>query len=129
MAKIKLGAKPKNFKAKVTFPVISGGEASIEVSFIYRTRKEFGAFLDSVLAAAGVDTANVDEGTKVSIADALSKTLETNADYIMQIADGWDLDSPFDRETVMQLCDEFPAAAQAIMVGYRSAMTEGRLGN
>lgn len=129
MAKIKLGSRPKNFKAKVTFPVLEGGESFIEISYIYRTRTEFGAFLDEVLKDAGVEATSASSEEKASIATALAKTRDTNADYIMRIADGWDLDVEFSRDNIAQLCDEYPAAAMAIMNNYRSAMTEGRLGN
>jgi len=129
MAKIKLGARPKNFKAKITFPVLEGGESFIEVSYIYRTRTEFGAFLDEVLKDAGVEAESASSDDKASIAAALVKTRDTNADYIMRIADGWDLDIEFNHDNVAQLCDEYPAAAMAIMNNYRAAMTEGRLGN
>ena len=128
MAKIKLGQRPKNFKAKVSFPLLEGGEATIEVSYIYRTRVEFGKFLDEMLADAGVEV-DASEGAKATIAQSLAKTRDTNAEYILKIADGWDLDIEFNKDTVSQMCDEFPAAAMAVMNQYRAAMTEGRLGN
>lgn len=128
MAKIKLGNRPKNFKAKVTFPLLEGGEATVEMSYIYRTRVEFGKFLDEMLSDAGVEV-QADEASKATIAESLAKTRDTNADYILKIADGWDLDIEFTRDAVAQMCDEYPAAAMAVMNQYRSAMTEGRLGN
>lgn len=128
MAKIKLGNRPKNFKAKVTFPLLEGGEATIEMSYIYRTRVEFGKFLDEMLSDAGIEV-QADEASKATIAESLAKTRDTNAEYILKIADGWDLDIEFNRDTVAQMCDEYPAAAMAVMNQYRSAMTEGRLGN
>jgi len=130
MAKIKLGNRPKNFKKTVKVPMLEGGEGSVEVSFIYRTRTEFGAFIDDLMDDAGVKPASQsDDDQKFSLEQALAKTKEANADYIMKVVDGWNLDVDFSRDAVAQLCDELPGAAMAIMNDYRTAITEGRLGN
>ena len=44
MAKIKLGARPKNFTATVKTKLLNGDEVSVEMKYTYRTRSEFGAF-------------------------------------------------------------------------------------
>ena len=130
MAKVVLGKRPKNFKAKVQFPMLEGEEGVIEVSYIYRTKTEFGALIDSLLDDAGVKPAGIDEESQnFSLEEAMRRTKDTNADYLMKVMDGWNLDEPFGRDTVAQLCDEVPAAAMAIMNQYRAAITEGRLGN
>jgi hypothetical protein len=130
MAKIVLGSRPKNFKAVVSIPMLEGGEGSIEMSFVYRTRTEFGKMIDALMEDAGVAQSGTgDEEQNFSLASALEKTKETNADYIMKVADGWNLEIEFSRRAVAQLCDELPAAAMAIMNSYRAAITEGRLGN
>lgn len=130
MAKIVLGKRPKNFKRVVSFDLPEGGKGSIEVSFLYRTRTEFGAFVDELLDAAGVTPASQsDEDVKFSLAKALEKTVDTNSDYIMKIVDGWNLDAEFSRDSVQQMCDEYPGAAMAVIDAYRLAITEGRLGN
>jgi hypothetical protein len=130
MAKIKLGNRPKNFKATVKFPMLEGGQGSVEMSYIYRTRTEFGAFIDSMMDDAGIKPASqADADVKFSLEQALEKTKDTNADYIMKVCDGWNLDVDFSRDNVAQLCDELPGAALEIMNKYRSAITEGRLGN
>ena len=46
MATIKLGNRPKAFKRIVTFDMLEGGKGSIECNFRYRTRSEFGVFID-----------------------------------------------------------------------------------
>ena len=130
MAKITLGKRPKSFKRAIKVPMLEGGEGTMEVSFVYRTRTEFGAFVDELLEAAQVVPASAsDEDVKFSLAVSLSKTRDTNADYIMRIVDGWNLDSEFSRAAVVQMCDELPGAALAIIDQYRAAITEGRLGN
>ncbi|MBT9495376.1 MAG: hypothetical protein IV107_24145 [Paucibacter sp.] len=130
MATIKLGARPKNFKHKITIPLHEGGEGTMTVSFVYRTRSEYGAFIDGLLTDAGVElTGSSDEQVAFSLEQALTKTRDKNADYILKIIDGWNLDSELSRASLVQLCDELPGAAMALMNGYAAAITEGRLGN
>lgn len=130
MAKIILGKRPKNFKKTITVNMLEGGEGSVEMSYKYRTRTEFGSFIDDLFNDAGVKPASQnDEDVKFSLAEALKKTLDVNADYIMKVADGWNLDIEFSRDSVAQLCDELPGVALQIIDSYRLAITEGRLGN
>jgi hypothetical protein len=130
MAKIILGKRPKAFTRSIKVPMLEGGEGTIEVSFVYRTRSEFGAFVDELLDAAKVVPASAsDEDVKFSLQQALERTRDTNADYILKICDGWNLDEHFGRPALVQLCDELPGAALAIIDQYRAAITEGRLGN
>lgn len=126
-SKITLGKRPKNFKRIVKFALLEGGEGSIECSYKYRTRSEFGAFIDKVVEAAGA--ASKPDGEKFSMAELMERTAGQNAAYIMDVIDGWNLDEELTKANVQQLSDEFPAAAAAIMETYRAAITEGRLGN
>ncbi|MBP0589278.1 hypothetical protein J8I87_06010 [Paraburkholderia sp. LEh10] len=126
MAKIALGKRPTSFKHVVKFPMLDGGEAAIEITYKYRTRKEFGAFIDEVFASSKEERP-ADDG--FSWAALMEKTGSANADYVMQAVEGWNLDEAFTRENVQQLADELPAAITAIMDAYRNAITQGRLGN
>lgn len=126
MAKIKLGNRPANFKRTVTFPLLDGSEGAIEVVYKYRTRSEFGKFIDSLFNEAKEDKP-ADE--KFSMAELMNKTRDKNAAYLLDVIEGWNLDEPLTRETAEQLCDELPAAAAEIMEVYRKATVEGRLGN
>lgn len=128
MAKIKLGNRPKSFTRTVTFPMLDGTEGSIECVFKYRTRTEFGAFIDEIAEKAGAKP-KAQEAEKFSLAALMEKTRDTNADYLLQVLDGWNLDVELSRDALAQLADECPAAATAIMETYRVAITEGRLGN
>lgn len=125
-AKIKLGARPETFKHIVKFPMLDGSEGAIEVEYIYRTRKEFGVFVDEVFAAAKEERP---EGEEFSWAALMEKTSGANAEYVMKAVKGWNLDEPFTKLNVQQLADELPAAVTAIMDAYREAITQGRLGN
>jgi hypothetical protein len=126
MAKIVLGKRPTNFKHTVKFPMLDGTEGSIEVQYRYRTRAEFGKFIDEVFAASKEDRP---EGDEFSWAALMEKTSGANADYVMKAVEGWNLDEEFTRDNVQQLADELPAAITAVMDTYRNAITQGRLGN
>jgi len=127
MAKITLGKTPKSFKRVITVDMLDGTKGSIECEFKYRTRTEFGAFLDGIFADAGVKPTDTDE--KVAIAEIMEKTRDTNADYLIQVLDGWNLDDELNKTNLQQLCDEFPGVSNSIMETYRTAVTEGRTKN
>ena len=127
MAKISLGKTPKSFKRVITVDMLDGTKGSIDCEFKYRTRTEFGAFLDGIFADAGVKPTDTDE--KVAIAEIMEKTRDTNADYLIQVLDGWNLDDELNKTNLQQLCDEFPGVSNSIMETYRTAVTEGRTKN
>ena len=129
-AKVKLGARPKEFKHTVTAPLPEGGEGSIEVAYIYRTRTEFGQFVDAQMEANGVKPdGTLTEEEKFTMLRMQMKARDSNAAYIMGICNGWNLDFEFTRASIEQLCDELPGHADRIMNDYRAAILEGRLGN
>lgn len=127
MARIQLGKTPKSFKRTVTVDMLDGTKGSIECEFKYRTRTEFGKFLDSIFADAGVKP--TDDDSKVIIAEVMAKTRDTNADYLIQVLDGWNLDDELTKANLQQLCDEFPGVSNSIMETYRVAVTEGKAKN
>ncbi|PVX86480.1 phage tail assembly chaperone [Paraburkholderia unamae] len=126
MAKITLGNRPSSFSHTVKFKLLDGTQAAVKVVYKYRTRSEFGAFIDEIAAASKQERgADAD----LSWAKVMEQTGSANADYVMRAVEGWDLDEPFTLENVQQLADELPAAVAAIMDDYRNAITQGRLGN
>ena len=125
--KIKLGSRPKSFVRVVKFPMIEGGEGSVECTFKYRSRSEFGVFIDALVESAGAKPK--DDGEKFSMSELMERTAGQNAKYIMDVLDGWNLDEDLNQANVQQLADELPGAAAAIMEAYRTACVEGRLGN
>lgn len=134
-AKIKLGAVPKSFKKTVEADLLDGTTGSLEIEYIYRTRKEFGEFIDTVVDTgtekAKAEAAAIPEGEAKAFSqvELMQLTTGANADYLLGVMKGWSLDVPLNRENLMQLCDELPAVAAAIMNTYRAACVEGRLGN
>lgn len=120
MQKVTLGQRPKSIAKQVTFTLPDGEMGAIKMSYIYRTRVEFGALLDEPSSPLV---------TPETMSQSMSLAVDSSADYILRISDGWDVGVPFSRENVWQLCNEMPSAATAIIQGYREAIVEGRLGN
>lgn len=128
MAKIILGKTPKSFKRTITVDMLDGTKGSIECVYKYRTASEFGKFLDSVYSDAGPKP-TVDQDEKSLIEKSVEHSRDINVEYLVQVLDGWNLDDELNKDSLQQLCDEFPGVAKTIMETYRAAITEGRLGN
>lgn len=151
MAKIKLGSHPASFKRTVTFPMLDGTTGAIEWDFKYRTAKAFGQFQDEWRAkqeqrSEGLVKAKIAEYDKlaaqaketgaeapapvvISNHEMQGQLVEAGAEYIMAIAQGWNLDEEFNLENVQQLCDEQPHARMAAIEDYEKALVGARLGN
>lgn len=135
MAKIILGKRPKNFKKTISVQMLDGTTGTVECVFKYRTKKEYGEFIDGITEAArAVEKASESKADDAevkpfSLADYLEKSVDAGADYILQILEGWNLDVELTKQSVQELADEYPGAAAAIIESYRIAVTEGRLGN
>lgn len=126
MSSIKLGAVPKSFKKIVSFPMLDGTTGMIDAEFRYRTRDEFGAFIDQVVKDSGAKPEQV-EG--LGMAGLMERTTSQNGRYLMDIMVRWNLPDELTLDNARQLANELPAAASALMETYRTAVTEGRLGN
>lgn len=154
MAKVAfvLGQPPKNFKKSVEFPMLNADETGcIEVTYKYRTRIEYGEFSDGWQkqreAASKAEMERVlkeheaavkaakDAGTELPELKTMgqlklqSMVVEASAEYLLQIAEGWDLPQEFNLENLRLLCNTMASAAKAMSENYRIALTEARLGN
>jgi len=132
MPKVTLGKRPETITLPAKFEHLDGTKDSIKVTYRYRTKTEFAAFIDERAAAAKAAAEQepvVADPTEFSLAEFFSKQDESLVDHILEIATGWDLADPLNRETVTQLVEEYPAAAAAIAATYRAACVEGRRGN
>jgi hypothetical protein len=63
---------------------------------------------------------------EVTLADEIN---QAGAEYILKVAEDWDLDLPFTPENVQTLVDMYPAAAATIAKTYNEILKDGRLGN
>lgn len=123
---IKLGQRPKTFKPfNVKFLMPDGETGVIQATYKYRTRVEFGKFMNEVFGEVEEKTA---EG-KVDFEKLFESMGDKNADYLLECLDAWNLTEPLTKQTLLQLSSEIPAATVALMTSYREACTEGKLGN
>jgi hypothetical protein len=129
MATVTLGKRPESFKKAVNFQLLDGTTGTINITFKYRTRVEFGQMVDDMVEQAKAEGAQVPAGEPITMTDLMTKTAGQNAEYILNVVSAWDLDVPLNLANAQQLADELPAAAIQIMENYRAAVTEGRLGN
>jgi hypothetical protein len=128
MPTVKLGNRPKSFARVVKFKDIDGTELSIPVTYKYRTRQEFGAWIDTLPKHPESADAAGEDG-KFSSEKYVELMSAWNASKIEQMLEGWGLDVDCSPENIRQLCDEMPGGAEAIIEQYRAAIIEGRLGN
>lgn len=139
--KFKFGTAPKNFSRAVPIQTIDG-EAEIEFSFIYRTRADFAALVDENMRLA-TEKALTEESAKskakrakvdgepgiTTVAQSYAEVDKYSAEFILKIADGWDLDDPFNIESLLRLENENPGSMSAIGTTYRQAVAEARTKN
>lgn len=127
MSKITLGKRPEHFTpVTVEFPMPDGTTGTIEATFKYRTREEYGAMIDK----AGADAKPLATGEAAPTIEALAASgVHGDAHLTFSALHAWDLDEPLTFENVYQLANEVPAAITALLAGYRRMVSEGRLGN
>lgn len=106
-----MATKPKfsltlapTFKCKVAIPVPGDKSADIEFIFKGRSREAFKDFIDSLRD-------------------------RDDADVVMDIASGWDLEDAFTKENVEILTGNYLGAAKAVIEAYLSELTTGRAKN
>ena len=123
---IVLGKRPEGLPDVVKVEMPDGTEGLLPVTFKYRTRTEFGEFLDSIF---GVEPPQFDGAASNAAANQQRGTTQYNGQYIFGCLKDWGLDAPFTLQACIQLADELPGVAQAVMNRYRKLSIEGRLGN
>lgn len=125
MAKIKLGTPPKNFKRKISIDLLDGTKGDVEFTFKYRTRSEYAALMDNTLKAENDAEIPKDE----TAAQAFDRIGAGTVDFILDIAESWDLDDDFNHDNVKTLIDTYPAITAAASEAYRLAILDGRTKN
>jgi hypothetical protein len=101
--KFVLTANP-TFKAKVNIPIPGASPEAVEFTFKHRTKDEY---LDWAKNLEGKD----------------------EVDMILEMASGWELADPFDRESIEKLTQSYLGSARAIFEKYVHEQTNAKLGN
>ena len=108
-AKRSLEVSP-TFKAEVTIPRAGGDSFDIEFVFKHRTKAELKEFSESLTAASGEDAPK-------------------DTEVLLDISSGWDLDEPFDIDSLEKLTQRFMGSAQAVIGVYFSELAGARAKN
>jgi len=127
-AKTTLGKRPQNFKSiTVKFTMPDGSAGSIPTVFKYRTRSEFGAYLNQLFDTSGAEKPIADE-----VPDFVALFLKAGEKTVFNLLDSinsWDFEHELNKDTLTQMGDEIPASLAAFSEAYRAACVEGKLGN
>lgn len=100
MAKLKLNPDP-TFKAKVAIQAAGGGVDPVEFTFKHRTRDQMDEFMKAALELR-------------------------DAELIMAVASGWELEDAFTAENLNQLAQNYITSPQAIFQTYIDEMVKAR---
>lgn len=103
--KVKLG-KMKDFPMKVEFNGHDGSEMFVTFTVVHMKRDEF------------LEQINKEGGDRLN-----------DAQFIMFLASGWDLEDEFNEENVSDLVEWFPAVTTGLVQKYLSAMVGVRVKN
>ena len=127
MPKLVLGKTPATFKPfNVKFTLPDGEEDQILVTFRYKTRSQYAAFLNELYNEAGEDKP-VDD--KIDFEKLFAKGGEKTVMQLSKIIADWDFAERPTTDTLRALHDQAPAAAAALTSYFSSACVDGKLGN
>ena len=105
-----LQPKP-TFKAEVLIHGPGGGDAKLKLEFAHLGKKALKEFYDSM---------KVEEGAEP----------RDDLDAISEIVVGWDgVDTPFSKDALAKLLDNYPSAAFSILEAYSGAVFEAKRKN
>jgi hypothetical protein len=130
VAKIKLDLEPSEsltYEHAVNIPTPDGKGLKVSFTFKYRDRIAVAALSStwSDRATARTELA----GDTATSDETVRRMIDADVDAIMDVASGWNIDAPFDRDNLRKLCIKYAGAALAILNDYGVSVTQGRLGN
>ncbi len=109
MAKLSLKASP-TFPAKVGIPVPGGAPADVQFTFKHRTRAQLDQYM-AELKALGDDS------------------VDNDVAIVFKVADGWDMDEPFNEANVRIFVENYHKAAWVIAQAYITELLQAKTGN
>jgi hypothetical protein len=132
-----------DFEREVAIPTPDGRELLIPFIFKYRDRVAVAELFDGYNQAAqapAVPAAPARKPRKAAakpeaaaepptLAQAARDAIQADADTLLDCASGWGLDMPYSRDNVVRFVTRYPGAALAVVLDYRTSLTQGRLGN
>lgn len=128
MAKVILGKRPEAFTTKVEIPMLDGSTDEVKFEFHTRSRTEHAATMDAHREEVQEKT-KVKSGDKFSLEGFVGVHVDADADLILKLAKGWDLDDSFTKENVVRFINDFGGASQRTVEACRLAINEGIVKN
>jgi hypothetical protein len=126
--KIKLGQRPTTFKPiPVKFFMPDGTEGIITATYAYKTRTDYSKFLNKVFEANGEE--KPEDESKIDFVALAQKNGEKTAEQLLEAIKEWDQEFDLNKENLMTLADELPAAVGALFSSFADACNKGYLGN
>ncbi|WP_236233693.1 phage tail assembly chaperone [Pseudomonas tohonis] len=105
MAKFVLDPAP-TFKAPVEIPVHGGNATPVVFEFKHRSRDEM-----------------------LKLSDRANGGELNELDSVLEVAVGWELDDPFNAESIEKLLQNYQGAGHAVIRKYLEEIRQARLGN
>jgi hypothetical protein len=135
--KFKFGAQPKDFKRTITLHTVDDKALDLEVTYQYRTKKEFAELADEGIkrakadfeASRGDDNSSIESMSDSFWSELYEKSGKNSAEHVLKIAKGWDIEDDLSKENLMRLENEFPGSLKAISSTYANAVAEERIKN
>ncbi len=134
--KFKFGTQPKDFKRTIGLITVDGKVLDLEITFQYRTKKEFAALADEGIkkAKAEFEAAQGNENTIENVSESFWSDLyervgKNSAEHVLKIAKSWDVEDDLSEANLIRLENEFPGSLKSISETYAKAVSEERTKN
>ena len=114
-----------DFEVTVPIPTPDGKALKIPFTFKYRDRVQTAQLFDTFRERAEATSDDTDAALAAIVTDAI----EADAEMLLDIASGWGIDLEWNRDNASKFCRRYAGAARAVLAEYRTALTQGRLGN
>lgn len=132
--KLTFGEPPKTFEKEVHTKLLNGTNLTFRMTFIYRNREEYGAWMDALSeglknSAQNESGENESGENEVTIQKVFKEKAVKDAEAVLDMAKGWSLSDPFTLEHLTFMAVNYPGVIYDISETYRAAVLEGRTKN
>jgi hypothetical protein len=122
------------FPLDVEITKLDGSTALVNIIFKAHGKRAWSAIKDAhdnLIPTVDADTPVLEDAPakRLTLADITDKGIRTDVAMILKIASGWDLEEPFDVESLVNMEDTFGGSSRAIVTAYDRAIYQGQLGN
>lgn len=127
--KVTFGEPPKTFEKEVRTKLLNGTNLTFRMTFIYRNREEYGAWMDALSEGLKNSAQNESGENEVTIEKVFKEKAVKDAEAVLDMAQGWSLTDPFTLEHLTFMAVNYPGVIYDISETYRAAVLEGRTKN